>query len=660
MAEIGTAYVKIEPTAKGIASKISGQMESEGKTSGSSFSKGFGSVIGGVGKVAVGAVAAGATAMGGIVSAAVNSFGEYEQLVGGVETLFGESADEVIKNADRAFQTAGMSANDYMQTVTSFSASLLQSVGGDTAEAAKIADMALIDMSDNANKMGTSMESIQNAYQGFAKQNYTMLDNLKLGYGGTKTEMERLLADAEKLTGVKYDISNLSDVYNAIHAIQENIGITGTTAEEAGSTIQGSLSSVQAAWSNVLVGMASDGANMDTLIGNLLATVESFAGNIMPVIETAVLGISQLIERLAPVIAERLPALLTQALPGLLQAGVQVIESLATGILSAIPSLMPTITDVILQVVQMLVSMMPQIVEVGLTVISELALGIAQALPELIPTIVDVVLEIVEVLIDNADMLIDAAIALILGLADGLITALPRLLDRLPELIDKIVNALVQNAPKIVKAGLELILKLAGAMIDSTPRLLAAVPQIIVSLINAFMEGAKEIPKVGKELVEGLWKGIKENWGKIVENAKKLASSLVDSFKSLLKINSPSKVFSDEIGRFIPEGIAVGIEANADSVSGAVDELVSDAMVSPSLSMLNTAPNMMGVGSGAVPVSASDNSGVMELLTRFLPVIASELAEGTKIEVDDDRLFRVVRQKNNEYMRMNGGSSAFA
>ena len=281
MAEIGTAYVKIEPTAKGIASKISGQMESEGKTSGSSFSKGFGSVIGGVGKVAVGAVAAGATAMGGIVSAAVNSFGEYEQLVGGVETLFGESADEVIKNADRAFQTAGMSANDYMQTVTSFSASLLQSVGGDTAEAAKIADMALIDMSDNANKMGTSMESIQNAYQGFAKQNYTMLDNLKLGYGGTKTEMERLLADAEKLTGVKYDISNLSDVYNAIHAIQENIGITGTTAEEAGSTIQGSLSSVQAAWSNVLVGMASDGANMDTLIGNLLATVESFAGNIM-------------------------------------------------------------------------------------------------------------------------------------------------------------------------------------------------------------------------------------------------------------------------------------------------------------------------------------------------------------------------------------------
>ena len=370
-------------------------------------------------------------------------------------------------------------------------------------------------------------------------------------------------------------------------------------------------------------------------------------------------GLEGAMEAFGTILSDGL-AMIIEKLPEFVNAGMQLIGSLGQGLLDNLPMIVDSALQITMTLLDALLSNLPTIVQAGLEVIVQLALGIAEALPDLIPTIVDVVLEIVEVLIDNADMLIDAAIALILGLADGLITALPRLLDRLPELIDKIVNALVQNAPKIVKAGLELILKLAGAMIDSTPRLLAAVPQIIVSLINAFMEGAKEIPKVGKELVEGLWKGIKENWSKIVENAKKLASSLVDSFKSLLKINSPSKVFSDEIGRFIPEGIAVGIEANADSVSGAVDELVSDAMVSPSLSMLSTAPNMMGVGSGAVPVSASDNSGVMELLTRFLPVIANELAEGTKIEVDDDRLFRVVRQKNNEYMRMNGGVSALA
>ena len=658
MADIGTAYVKIEPSAKGIAGKISSEMESEGKISGSSFSRGFGSVIGGVGKVAIGAVAAGATAMGGIVSAAVNSFGEYEQLVGGVETLFGASADEVIKNADRAFQTAGMSANDYMETVTSFSASLLQSVGGDTAEAAKIADMALIDMSDNANKMGTSMESIQNAYQGFAKQNYTMLDNLKLGYGGTKSEMERLLADAEKLTGVKYDISNLNDVYTAIHAIQENIGITGTTAEEAGSTIQGSLSSVQAAWSNVLVGMATDGANMDTLIGNLLTTVGSFAENIMPVIETAILGISQLIEQLAPVLAERLPALLEQALPGLLQAGVQVIESLATGILAAIPTLMPTITDVILQIVQMLVSLAPQLIEVGLTVITQLALGIASALPELIPTIVDCVLTIVETLISNVDMLIDAAIALILGLADGLINAMPQLIERIPEIVEAIVSALVANAPKLVLAAVELILALGNSMIETLPQLVALLPQIIEAIVNGLMDGISEITTVGKDMVEGLWEGIKGQWGNLVENVTSLGKKLVDKVKGFFEIGSPSKLFADEIGRWIPEGIAVGIDANTSSIT--------DVMNDMAISMMDMAPDLREIApsnaynAGQTTSGYGQNSGLYELLAQYLPMILSEIANGSHIEFDDDSVFKLVRRKNNEYMKMNGGVSALA
>ena len=655
MADIGTAYVKIEPTAKGIAGKISSQMESEGQTSGSSFSKGFGSVISGIGKAAVGAVAAGATAVGGIVSSAVSSFGEYEQLVGGVETLFGDSADTVIKNADKAFQTAGMSANDYMQTVTSFSASLLQSVGGDTAEAAKVADMALIDMSDNANKMGTSMESIQNAYQGFAKQNYTMLDNLKLGYGGTKSEMERLLADATKLTGVKYDISNLNDVYNAIHAVQQNIGITGTTAEEASSTIQGSLSSVQAAWSNLLTGMASDDANMDELIGNLLATVESFATNIMPVIETAILGVSQLIERLAPVIAEKLPALLEQALPGLLQAGVTVIESLATGILAAIPSLMPTITDVILQIVQMLVSLAPQLIEVGLTVITELALGIASALPELIPTIVDCVLTIVDTLISNVDMLIDAAIALILGLAEGLINALPQLIERIPEIVIKIVSALIENAPKILEAAVQLIVMLAKGLFEALPQLLGQLPELIMAIVNGVISLASQMLEAGKELVAGIWKGIKEAWGKLVEDVKTLGKKLVDSVKGFFKIGSPSKLFADEVGQWIPEGIAVGIDANAESVSDAIDGMVEEAVNIPSVDTFSSASNdMTSAAVSGIGVS-SQNDNVGGMLAEYLPLLLQAIRDG-KVEITPDAhgIFNIVRNENNAYRKANG------
>lgn len=659
MADIGTAYVKIEPTAKGIASKISGQMESEGKSAGSSFSGGFGKVIGGVGKAALGAVAAGATAVGGVVSAAVSSFGNYEQLVGGVETLFGDASDTVIKNADAAFKTAGMSANDYMQTVTSFSASLLQSVGGDTAEAAKTADMALIDMSDNANKMGTSMESIQNAYQGFAKQNYTMLDNLKLGYGGTKSEMERLLADAEKLTGVKYDISNLNDVYNAIHAVQENLGITGTTAKEAATTIQGSMASMKSAWENVLTGMGTEGANMDVLIENLLSTVETFAGNIMPVIETALSGISTLIEQLAPVIAERLPALISDALPGLLQAGVQVIQTLAQGILEAIPELMPTITDIIMQIVQMLIELAPQLIEVGMQVILELANGIGDALPELIPTIVDTMLMIVDTLIDNIDMLVDAAIAIIVGLAEGLVEALPKLIEKLPEIIIAIVEGLISNLPKLLEASVQIIIALATGLIESLPELITKLPEILEAIVNGLISGISMIVDAGKELVNGLWEGIKGAWGKLVESVTELGHKLVDKVKGFFKIGSPSKLFADEIGKWIPEGVAVGIEANADSVNGAVEDMVNDAMIDPDYKMVAQTANAVTPSLASGVVAGADGS-MVSLLSQYLPMLLSAIENNqVTLEGDAKDMFRLMRKENNQFMKANG-VSAFA
>ena len=264
-------------------------------------------------------------ALANLGKSALDSVGQLEQNVGGVETLFGDAADAVIASADRAYQTAGMSANDYMSTVTSFSASLLQSLGGNTEEAAKVADMAIIDMADNANKMGTSMDMIQNAYQGFAKQNYTMLDNLKLGYGGTKTEMERLLADAEKLTGVKYDINNLNDVYQAIHAVQEEMGITGTTAKEAASTLEGSMASAKAAWDNFMNGSG----DADQLADAFATAADNIVKNLAEIIPR----FAETLPALGGAIIAQIPGLVAAIVPAVLSAGQSVLKQLQDAVL---------------------------------------------------------------------------------------------------------------------------------------------------------------------------------------------------------------------------------------------------------------------------------------------------------------------------------------
>lgn len=334
--------------------------------------------------VAIGTVT---TAFAGLVTASVNARGEIEQQIGGVETLFKDNASKVIKNAENAYKTAGMSASEYMQTVTSFSASLLQGLGGDTSKAADVADMALTDMADNANKFGTTMESIQFAYQGFAKQNYTMLDNLKLGYGGTKTEMERLLKDAQKLTGVRYDISNLSDVYTAIHVIQEELGVTGTTAKEASSTLQGSFASMKASWNNFLSG----------------------SGDLSQVVDTA----TEVVKNVLRIVKDAIPSIIqniTKVLPDLLKLGKELLSDKFISIAF----------QAIQTVIEFLFSQLPQILQMGITILIELAKGISTSLPTLIPIAIDAILLMVETIIDNIDLIIDSAIQLIMriGRAD--------------------------------------------------------------------------------------------------------------------------------------------------------------------------------------------------------------------------------------------------
>lgn len=512
--------------------------------------------------VAIGTVSA---AFAGLVTASVVARGEIEQQIGGVETLFKNSADKVIKNAENAYKTAGMSASDYMQTVTSFSASLLQSLGGDTAKAADVADMALTDMSDNANKFGTSMEAIQNAYQGFAKQNYTMLDNLKLGYGGTKTEMERLLADAQKLTGVRYDISNLSDVYNAIHAIQEKLGVTGTTAKEASSTLQGSFASMKASWSNFLSGA-----------GDLSQVVESatdVVGNVVRIVNEAIpsiiKGITEslpaLLELGATIINELITGIITY-LPTLMESAGKILDSLIQGLLNVLPQLIPVALQTVQTLIQGLLNYLPQIIEVGMQVISQLIIGIAQMLPELIPQIIDCVILIVETLLDNIDMLIDAGIQLILALADGLIEALPRLIEKIPVIVQKLLDALIRNFPKIVQAGGELIGKLVAGIVGSFWKILEVAPQLIANLVNGVRNGWNEIKNVGKYLIEGLWNGISGMASWVSNKVKSFANNILNNMKKALGIHSPSRLFRDEVGKYIALGVGEGFDKNIDSV----------------------------------------------------------------------------------------------
>lgn len=442
----------------------------------------------------------------------IQGFAEQQQLIGGVDTLFKASSAQVQRYANEAYKTAGLSANQYMETVTSFSASLLQSLGGDTKAAAEKADQAITDMSDNANKMGTDMQSIQNAYQGFAKANYTMLDNLKLGYGGTKEEMQRLLTDAEKLSGVKYDLSSYADIVDAIHVVQTEMGITGTTAAEAATTIEGSANAMKSAWSNLITGMSNENLDLGKLVQNVIDSVKSFADNLIPRLQIMlprfVQGLTQLISSMIPYVAPALELLLPPLVEGL--------GGLVSGIVQALPAAVEAISAVIPMLVQQLTILLPQIVSAGVSIIASLAEGIGDNLPALIPAAVDAIIEVASGLVANVDKIIIAAGQLIGGLTQGLIEAIPHLVYRLPE--------------------------------------------IILAITSGLLKGMASIGMVGQQLVEGLFNGIANAASWLYEKIKGWAGDVLDWIKGFFGIHSPSKVFADEVGKFIPPGITLGVE----------------------------------------------------------------------------------------------------
>lgn len=489
--------------------------DSEGK-----FSK-LGGTLKTVG-VAMGAcVAAAAAAAVSLGKAVIEAYGEYEQLVGGVDTLFQESSGKLQEYAANAYKTAGMSANDYMSTVTSFSASLIQSLGGDTEAAVKYADMAITDMADNANKMGTDIGLIQNAYQGFAKQNYTMLDNLKLGYGGTKEEMERLLADATAISGIEYDISSYADVVDAIHVIQESMGVAGATAAEAEHTIEGSLNSMKAAVANLVVGFGNADADIEQLCNNVVDAFQDVLTNITPVIENIIAALPTALNALLETVGELLPTLL--------ETVVDLFSQVLNTLLTLLPELIPVVIQALLTIVNTLIENLPLLVEAAIQIVMSLVQGIGQALPTLIPAAIQAIITIVQSLIDSLPMILDAALQLITGLADGLLAAIPVLIAALPEIILSIINFILDAIPQIIETGIQLLTSLVAALPEIITAIVEAIPQIISGIIEAVLSAIPQIIQAGIDLLISLVKALPQIITTIVSAIPDIISGIVNA-----------------------------------------------------------------------------------------------------------------------------------
>lgn len=553
---------------------------------------GLKTVLGTAAKVSAAAIGVAATGVAALTKSAVDNFAEYEQLVGGVETLFKNSSDTVQQYAANAYKTAGLSANEYMETVTSFSASLLQSLGGDTAAAAEVADRAITDMSDNANKMGTDMQMIQNAYQGFAKQNYTMLDNLKLGFGGTKEEMQRLLDTANEYNrqqgiNTDYQIESYADIVEAIHVVQTEMGITGTTAAEAATTIQGSLSSMSSAWQNLVTGIADENADFETLIDNFVESAATALDNLLPRVKTSLEGIGKLVTELSPIIAEAIPELVNDVLPSIIQAAVDLVTALVNAFVDNGDMIANTALDILDMLVQALVDNAYKVADGATSLITTLAVGISQRLPDLIPAAIEIITQISEGIANNTDELIlaavdiikqladflaanaykivDGAVSIITSLANGISELLPDLIPAAVEIILAIVQAIIDNIDEILEAAEDIIRGLADGLMNAVPILLEKAGPIVISLLGELVKAIPDVIefavelcfRIGDYIINYDWEevgaNLYDNVSKAINNALQGDSGYVDRMaeEAAKRIESYSKLSADRLESMI-------------------------------------------------------------------------------------------------------------
>ena len=526
---------------------------------------GISKALGKAGKIAGAAVGAASAAITGVVKQSVAAYGEYQQLTGGVQKLYGnmgqsledyakaagkttsEVKDEwqaledaqnlVMENAKNAYATSGMSVNEYLDTATSFSAALIGSLEGDTVKAAEMTDVAMRAMSDNFNTFGGDFEGISNAFKGFSKQNYTMLDNLKLGYGGTKQEMERLIEDANAYAatiGESSDltIENFADVVKAIELVQEKQNIAGTTAREAGETLAGSAGSAKAAWENLKVGLADDSADIDQLIENLVNSLTTMLENTVPIVEKALSGVGTLIEKLAPVIAEKLPGLVEDLLPRLINAALSLID----GVVQALPIIIKTLTaqipTIIKSLIQALTKAIPQLIKAGTDLVKSLADGMGKGESDVISVIMDYITSILDAIIDNLPALVEAGLTIVSNLITGIMENLPKIVEAASNLVIKLVETLIDMLPMILEKGAEIVLNLVQGISQSLPQIVTTIVQLVKTLITTLTQRLPDILATGIEILVALIDGIVEAIPQLVEMLPDIIDEIVTTLTS--------------------------------------------------------------------------------------------------------------------------------
>ena len=614
--ELAKAYVQIIPSAVGIQGRIQKEIEPEADSAGSSFG---GKMVGMIKKVIATA------AIGKALSASISEGAALEQSLGGIETLFKDSADKVKANAAKAYQTAGMSANDYMELTTSFSASLLSSLAGDTSKAADVADMAMVDMSDNANKMGTNMEDIKNAYQGFAKQNYTMLDNLKLGYGGTKSEMERLLADAQKISGVEYNIDNLSDVYSAIHVIQGQLDITGTTAKEAATTISGSFNQMKAAAKNVM-GEIALGMDVGPALNELANTIITFAaGNLLPAVWNVISALPSAIVTFVTALGPQLFAAVSGLIP-----------QIASGITTGIPTLYQSAMQLMDQFNIGIQEQLPTLLQKGVDFISNIVNGILQNLPQVITMAGNVITYFVNTIISMLPTVLSAGARLLLRLVNGIINNLPQITQAAVTAIVRFVASIGQNLPQILQSGITIIAKLAAGLIRAIPNLVGQIPAIISAIVNAFT--SQNWGSIGINIIRGIASGLRSAAHMLWDAVKGVLGGFKENVLAFFGIHSPSR-WGAYVGEMIDTGIANGLIGKTTLVSNAAAEL-QKSVKKP----IGTSMDLTISGKSSTESQNSTIAEKLEALLEYLKTTSRRGDGSIVINLNDREVARALRE----------------
>lgn len=614
--ELAKAYVQIIPSAQGISGKIQQAIEPDAEVAGTSFG---GKLVGKIkGVIATAAI-------GKALASTISEGAALEQSLGGIETLFKDSADKVKANAAKAYQTAGMSANDYMELTTSFSASLLSSLAGDTSKAADVADMAMVDMSDNANKMGTNMEDIKNAYQGFAKQNYTMLDNLKLGYGGTKSEMERLLADAQKISGVEYNIDNLSDVYSAIHVIQGELDITGTTAKEAATTISGSFNQMKAAAKNVM-GEIALGMDVEPALNELANTIITFAvGNLLPAVWNVISALPSAIVTFVTALGPQLFAAVSGLIP-----------QIASGITTGIPTLYQSAMQLMDQFNIGIQEQLPILLQKGVDFITNIVNGILQNLPQVITMAGNVITYFANTIISMLPTILSAGARLLLRLVNGIINNLPQIAQAAATAIVRFVTSIGQNLPQILQSGITIIAKLAAGLIRAIPNLVGQIPAIISAILNTFT--SQNWGSIGINIISGIASGLRSAAHMLWDAVKGVLGGFKENVLAFFGIHSPSR-WGAYVGEMIDTGIANGLIGKTTLVSNAAAEL-QKSVKKP----IGTSMDLTISGKSSTESQNSTIAEKLEALLEYLKTTSRRGDGSIVINLNDREVARALRE----------------